>query len=135
MAFRVGAYAKIWDLKQGKNGSYYVAEMSTSKKLQDGSYEQDWANKFVMLSGDATKIADSFQRGMTVRIGDCAVTNRWDKEKSIMYTNYAIYSFQTDDGSQKTRSSGGSRQQKTDKAQDRSFMEVPAGDSEELPFN
>lgn len=129
MAFRVGAVAKVWDVKPGKNSGYCMAEMSTSRKTQSGEYEQDWANKFVMLCGDAVSIMDGFQKGMTVRIGECAVTNKWDKEKKVMYTNYAIYSFQDDSGS-----SGGTKpaQKKDDK---KGFMEVPDTDSEELPFN
>ena len=93
MGFRTNAYAKVWKIEKG-NGNFYNAEMSVSHKNKEtGNYETDWANKFVRLVGKAATQAESISSGDTVRIGDCDVTNKWDKEKKIMYTNYVIFSF------------------------------------------
>ena len=132
MAFRSGAYAKVWACKKG-NGNYYVAEMSTSRKGQNGDYEKDWSSKFVRLIGTAAKRAESLGKGDTVRIGDCEVTNHYDNEKKTMYTNFAIFSFmdEEDNGSD---SSQKSNKKSAKKASDEEYVKVPEGIDEELPF-
>lgn len=132
MGFSTGKYAKIWAVKPSSSGKAYVAEMSTSRKKQDGNgYETDWSNKFVMLAGQAAKDAASMdvgKAGVTVRIGDCDVTNKYDAEKKTMYTNYVIFSFQKDDKTSGTT--------KTEKKTGSEFMKIPENaDDEELPFN
>lgn len=133
MGFRTGAYAKIWAVKPSATGKSLIAEMSTSKKKQDGSYETDWSNKFVTLVGQAAKEIENAEvgsSGLPVRIGDCDVTNKWDSAKKIMYTNYAIFSFQKDDGGSKTKQSTAAKKTDTD------FMKIPDNaDDEGLPFN
>ena len=124
MGFKTGAYAKVWSCEKGK-GNYYIANISTSKKNRDGQYEKDWGSN-VMLVGEAAKAAVN---GLPdrVRIGECDVTNKYDKEKKIMYTNYTVFSFQ--DGEAK-----GQTQQAKQPQQKQSFMDVPDGTDEELPF-
>lgn len=126
MGFHSGAIAKIWATKPSPSGKSIVAEMSTSKKKQDGGYETDWSNKFVLLAGKAAKEAESLADGATVKIGDCDVTSRWDSEKRIMYTNYVIFSFQSESND---------KAKEEPKKPDSSFVNVPDGDEEELPFN
>lgn len=131
MAFRTGAYAKVWACQKGQ-GNYYVAEMSTSRKTQDGGYEKDWSNKFVRLIGNAAKRAETLSSGDNVKIGDCEVTNHFDNTKKTMYTNYAIFSFMDDDndgGSQKNTPKKVSRRDP-----DEELVTVPDGVDEELPF-
>ena len=135
MGFRSGAYAKVWAVKKG-NGNFYEAEMSTSRKAKDRQgnvitengktkYETDWAYKFTRLVGSAAKQAETIKPGDSVRIGDCEVTNQYSKEKNTTYTNYLIYSFQTD-GDQSTPAP-------TSKAK-KEALHVPDTDDEELPF-
>lgn len=91
MGLRNGAYAKIWEVKKG-NGKYYDARISTSRKMPDGSYETDFSG-FVRLIGKAAADAESFNGGERVRIGEFEVTNKFDKEKRVTYTNYAVFTF------------------------------------------
>ena len=109
MGFRQGAFIKIWDLEN--KGNYHVAEMSTSKKMKDRSgneitengkvkYETDWSNKFVRLVGTAHNQAKTLDISKNVKIESCEVTNKWDKEKKIMYTNYVIFAFSEEDNKQ-----------------------------------
>ena len=132
MAFRSGAYAKVWNCEKG-NGNYYVAEMSTSKKGQNGEYEKDWSSKFVRLIGTAAKRAESLGKGDTVRIGDCEVTNHYDNAKKTMYTNFAIFSFMDEDNNG-SGSSQTSSKKSAKKASDKEYVKVPEGIDEELPF-
>ena len=147
MGFRSGAYAKVWSCSKG-NGNYYVADMSTSRKTQDGGYENDWSNKFVRLVGEAAEQAESINDGDSVRIGSCDVTNHYDKTKQILYTNYVIFSFMNDDdsGSGNTQRSSakkttsnksstkGSKAKKAVEASDDEYVNIPDGIDEELPF-
>ena len=95
MGFREGSFGKIWSVEN--KGNYSVAEMSTSKKnKQTDKYETDWSNKFVRLIGTAAKQVEGKEipkGGLSVKIGQCEVTNNYDKEKKITYTNYAIFNF------------------------------------------
>ena len=147
MGFRSGAYAKVWSCSKG-NGNYYVADMSTSRKTQDGGYENDWSNKFVRLVGEAAEQAESINDGDSVRIGSCDVTNHYDKVKQTLYTNYVIFSFMNDDdngsgntqrsSAKKTTSSKsstkGSNAKKVVEASDDEYVNIPDGIDEELPF-
>lgn len=93
MGFAQGNFAKVWKVEQGK-GNYLVAEMSTSKKNKDtGKYDTDWQNKFVRLVGTAKTQAESFKGGESVKIGRCDVTNSYDKDKKVTYTNYVVFNF------------------------------------------
>ncbi|WP_143322665.1 hypothetical protein [Clostridium sp. HBUAS56010] len=136
MGFRSGAYSKIWSIEKGK-GNYYVADMSTSKKMKDRNgneiqengktkYETDWSNKFVRLVGTAAKQAESLKSGDSVKIESCEVTSKYDKEKGKEFVNYVIFAF---DNSQNNSSNsvptGGN-----------GFMNIPDGvEDEGLPFN
>lgn len=127
MGFRSGAYARIWKIEKGK-GNFYVADMSTSKKKKDGGYEKDWGCKFTMLIGSAAKAAEA---GLPdrVRIGDCEVSNKYDAEKKVMYTNYAIYSFQD------AEDNGGNAKPDQAQVKREDVVNVPEGaDGDELPF-
>lgn len=146
MGFRTGAYAKIWSVEKG-NGNYYVADMSTSRKNADGDYEKDWGNKFVRLIAGAANVAETLEDGARVRIGDCEVTNYYDKSKQTLYTNYVIFSFMEDNddnnggeskGTDKKSNNKGSKKAKAkakeEPVDDETFVNIPEGLDEELPF-
>lgn len=138
MGFRAGAWTKIWSIEKG-NGNYYVADMSTSKKMKDREgneivengkpkYEKDWGNKFVRLVGTAAKQAESLQPGASVKIESCDVTNKYDKEKNTTYTNYVIFAFAENENG------GSGTPQNTPSPSSDGFMNIPDGIDEELPF-
>lgn len=136
MGFRSGAYSKIWSIEKGK-GNYYVADMSTSKKMKDRNgneiqengktkYETDWSNKFVRLVGTAAKQAESLKSGDSVKIESCEVTSKYDKEKGKEFVNYVIFAF---DNSQNNSSNSAP-------TGDSGFINIPDGvEDEGLPFN
>lgn len=97
MGFRTGAYAKVWEIKQG-NGNYTDARISTSKKDRGtDKYVTDFSG-YVRLVGEAHQGASSLQEKDRIRIGNCDVTNSYDKEKKVTYTNYAIFDFENVSG-------------------------------------
>lgn len=114
MGFSQGNFAKVWKVDQGK-GNYSVAQMSTSKKNKDtDKYETDWQNSFVRLVGTANDQAKAFKDGESVKIGRCDVTNNYDKEKKITYTNYVVFSFEDANGN----SGGNTKPKSTPKTDD-----------------
>ena len=121
MGFRNGAYATVWETKPGK-GNWTDVKLSTSRKNRDGDYETDFSG-YVRFIGDAHKEAEYLAEKTRIKLGECDVTNSYDKEKKVTYTNYAVFSFEYADGS---GSAAGDSQ---------GFANVPDVDEEDLPFN
>lgn len=122
MGFRSNGYCTVWEVKAGK-GNYSDVRINTSKKnKQTDQYETDFSG-WVRFIGDAHKNASGLKEKDRIKIGDCEVTNSYDKEKKVTYTNYAVFNFEMADGSTpKTNSDTG-------------FKNIPADIDEELPFN
>lgn len=130
MGFRTGAYATIWEVKNG-NGNYTDVRLSISKKnKQTNEYETDFSG-FVRFIGTAHQKATSLKERDRIKIGDCEVTNNYNKEKNVTYTNFAVFSFED-------ANSGGNannNQNTQSKSDPDGFMNIPDGIDEELPFN
>lgn len=125
MGFRKDGYATIWEVKQG-NGNYSDVRLSTSRKnKQTDEYVTDFSG-FVRFVGTAHQNAGSLKEKDRIKIGDCEVTNSYDKEKKITYTNYAVFSFEMANGGQQTP-----QQAQPSVA---GFEPIPDGVDEELPF-
>lgn len=125
MGFRKDGYATIWEVKQG-NGNYSDVRLSTSRKnKQTDEYVTDFSG-FVRFVGTAHQNAGSLKEKDRIKIGDCEVTNSYDKEKKITYTNYAVFSFEMANGGQQTP-----QQTQPSVA---GFEPIPDGVDEELPF-
>lgn len=91
MSMRVNAYATVWETRE--HNGFIEARMSTRRKVKDSDdYVQDWSD-WVTLAGDARRIAELPARSR-IKVGDFAVTNKYDKEKGKLYTNYTMYSFE-----------------------------------------
>lgn len=128
MAFRNGAYATVWEVKKG-NGNFTDARISTSKKnKQTEQYETDFSG-FVRLIGNAHQKAASLNEKDRIKLGDCEVTNHYDKEKKITYTNFAVFDFEN--------ANGGQQQTPVNNPQSdpMGFMNIAPGIDEELPFS
>lgn len=119
MSFKNGAYATLWEHKDGK-GNYHDGRISTSKKY-NGDYEEDFG-AWVRFIGDAKtkceKLSDKRQR---IKIISCEVTNRWDREAKKEYVNFAIFDFElVDDGSKNNSSNKNKKNDTSDNKSDKS---------------
>lgn len=129
MGFRNGAYATVWEVKQG-NGNYSDARISISRKNKDtGEYRTEF-NAWVRLIGQAHKDANMLERRSRIRIGECDVTNKYDKEKEVTYMNYAIFGFEDANGD-----GNGSKPAPTVVTDADGFMQLPDDIDDELPFH
>ncbi len=96
MGFRTGAYAKVWEVTPVNDTSTKLRMSVSRKNKQTGEYEQDFSG-FVMCFGTAAaRNAARLSKGDRIKLGDCDVSTRYDKEKKITYTNYKLFSFETD---------------------------------------
>lgn len=118
--FSNGAWVKIWKCEKG-NGNYYQAQMSTSRKNQEGNYETDWQDGRVRLVGTAAKQAEKIKDGDRIQIESCGVTNTYDKEKKITYTNYVIFAFSESGGKKQTTNPAPVKQSNSEEEEDLPF--------------
>lgn len=99
MAFQNGQYARIWEFTD--KGNYGVVNLSTSKKNKNtNEYETDFQHRFVTVAGQAYEFVKKLnipKSGVPVKLGNCAITNKYDANKQITYWNCAV--FQLEDGS------------------------------------
>lgn len=127
MGFRTGAYATVWEIKQG-NGNYTDVRISTSKKDRGtDKYVTDFSG-YVRLVGEAHQSASNLQEKDRIKIGDCEVTNNYNKEKNTTYVNYAIFGYE--DVSSIGDSTSGTKNEST-KA---TAVSAESNDDDDLPF-
>ncbi len=130
MGLRNGAFATVWEVKKG-NGNYSDVRISTSRKnKQTDQYETDFSG-FVRFIGTAHQNASSLKEKDRIKIGDCEVTNSYDKEKKVTYTNFAVFSFEDASGN----GAPANNNQKPQNKKKDEFMDVPDSMEDELPFN
>lgn len=99
MGFRNGAYAKVWEISPLGDTSTKVRLSISHKNKQTGKYETEFSG-FAMFYGAAAKTASRLSEGNRIKLGDCDVTTRFDKEKNKSYTNFKVFSFEeVEDGS------------------------------------
>ena len=130
MGFRQGAYAKVW--KTENKGKYSTAQISISKKKADTNEYITEFQGFVNLVGSAHEAAKSLSigdKGTTIQITSCDVTNNYDAKTQKSYTNFTVFGFEIPDGNNSSKQTKGSA---------KSSRIAPAVDNDpsedELPF-
>ena len=98
---RVGGIAKIWSFDD--KGTYGRGSISTSSRKEANSetFETTFRDGMVTFFGNAYKKAAALaipKGGVSIRILDCDVRNRYDSDKKRMYTNYYVFDFDMLDG-------------------------------------
>lgn len=95
MGFRKEAFATIWSV-ESTSDTLTKARISISRKnKQAGEYDTDFSGFVSFVGTVAAKKAAALKEKDRIRLGDVDVTNKYDKEKNIAYTNYKIFSFET----------------------------------------
>ena len=128
MGFRTGSYAKVWRFED--KGNYAVVELSTSKKnKQTDQYETDFQSKFVRFIGQAHTDIIGMADGVKIKLGDVEVTNSYNKETKVAYTNFLVFSFEVAEYQDAQKTNGKVVTGNED------FMKIEDGLDSELPFN
>lgn len=129
MGFRQGSYCTVWTV-ESKTDSITKARISISKKNKNtGEYVTDF-NGFVSFIGSITaQKALKLKEGSRIKLGDVEVTNKYDKEKQITYTNFNVFSFdELEDSSKPTPTP------KPDNENVSDFVDVEEDNENGLPF-
>ena len=94
MGFRTNTFAMVWETKPTSD-TLTRARISVSRKDKtSGEFVQDFTG-FVSFVGTACAAkAAKLKAKDRIKLGEVDVTNRYDKEKNVTYTNYNVYSFE-----------------------------------------
>lgn len=103
MGFRTGAYAKVWEVTPMSDTSTKLRISVSRKNKQTGEYEQDFSGFVLCIGSAAARNALKLKEGARIKLGDCDVTTKYDAQKKITYTNFKLFSFETEDGSGSTK--------------------------------
>ena len=93
MGFRTDAYAKVWSVEPVSDTHTKLRLSISRKNKTTGEYEQDFSGFVSAIGTAAAKKAAQLKEGDRIRLGDVDVTNRYDKEKGVTYTNFRLFSF------------------------------------------
>lgn len=94
MGFRNGAYAKIWEVT-GVSDTNTKLRISISRKdNRSGEYVNDFSGFVNAIGTAAAAKALRLKKGDRIKLGDVDVSNKYDKEKQVTYTNCKIFSFE-----------------------------------------
>lgn len=127
--FANGSYAKLWKIEPVEGKNYYHGQISTSRKNQNGEYETDFSANFVNFVGKAAETASKLKNGDRIHVVNCGVTNSYDKEKKVTYTNYTIFECESANSPGKTQQT----EKKTKKTNTKNTSAY--NDDDELPFS
>ena len=72
-------------------GTFVKAQLSTSEKKQDGTYE--YSNWFCNLVGSSVNMAKDLKEGDKITITKGKLSNVWNKEKKTAYVNMTVFGF------------------------------------------
>lgn len=133
MPFRKDYNLKVWSIEPAENGKTTKIRCSGSKKNREtGEYEQDFSG-FVTLIGPANSKAASLKEGDVIRVGECEVTNRYDKEARREYVTYKIFDFEMPENTGAPRTQAASKTPTSMRAPGNGTT-PDDGPDEELPF-
>ena len=107
--FSAGSYAKIWEIKEIKDKYSDIRISTSAKDKKTEEYYQDFG-AFVRLVGQAHAQLEYLNTGDKFKIVRCGVTNKYDKEKKVTYTDYVIFELELPE-------------QSADPAEDNPFLE------------
>jgi len=98
MGFRKDAFATVWSIEP-KSDTMTRGRISINRKnRQTGEYEQDFSGFVDFIGTAAARSAASLKERDRIKLGDVDVTNKYDKEKNVTYTNFKIFSFEVTSG-------------------------------------
>lgn len=98
MGFRTNSYAKVWSITPVSETKTKLRISVSRKDKQTGEYVQDFSGFVDCVGSAAARKAAGLHEGDRIKLGDVDVTTRYDKEKNITYTNYTVFSFDSESG-------------------------------------
>lgn len=131
MGFRRDSYATIWSVEPVSDTRTKARISISRKNKQTGEYEADFSGFVDFVGTAAAKKAACLKEKDRIKLGDVDVTNKYVQEKNTTYTNFKIFSFETQD-----EMNNGQSTRPNNSFNPESFMNVDSGevDDSRLPF-
>lgn len=104
MGFRTGTYAKVWEVTPMSDTSTKLRMSISRRNRKTDEYEQDFSGFVLAIGTAAANKAAKLKEGDRIKLGDVDVSTKYDKEKKVTYTNFKLFSFETDDEISNSRS-------------------------------
>lgn len=93
MGFRTGSYCRVFGVEPKSDTLTQLRIAISHKNKESGEYIQDFSGFVACVGTAAAKKAANLNEGDRIRLGDVDVTNTYNKERGVTYTNYKIFSF------------------------------------------
>ena len=97
MGFRTGAWCKIWEVQPVSNTLTKLRISISRKKRGTDEYAQDFGGYVACMGTAAADKASRLSVGDTIKLGDIDVSNTYNKEKKVTYTDFKVFSFEVGD--------------------------------------
>lgn len=97
MGFRKDTWATVWQVMPQSDAVTRCRISINRKDKTTGAYETDFSGFVSFVGTMAAKKAAGLKERDRIKLGDVDVTNRYDKEKNVTYTNFAVFNFEKDD--------------------------------------
>ena len=95
MGFRVGSYAKVWEVKPSEKGFASTSlRISISRKDKKTDQFVDDFSGFVTCYGTAHEKAATLVSGSKIKLLAVDVTKTYNKETQISYTNFKVFDWE-----------------------------------------
>lgn len=136
MGFRQGSWATVWEVKP-MSDTFTKCRISTSRKDKTtGQYETDFSGFVAFVGTAAAAKAARLSERERIKLGDVDVTVKYVKESGKQYTNFTVFSFETqDEGGNNGRVAPSNVPVAGSETDDLSFIEEGLdGDEDELPY-
>lgn len=101
MGLKNGAYAKCWSVEPKTNTLTNVRLSINRKNKMTDEWEQDFSGFVMFIGAENAAKAAKIKEGDLIKIGNCDVSTRYDRDKHINYTNFKVFSFETYDEAMK----------------------------------
>lgn len=89
MGLKTGCVATVWSVED--KGKYSDVRISTSRKDKTTQVWNTDFSSYVRFVGSAHEFSKQLSPKDLIRINQFEVTNKYDKEKKVTYTSYAVF--------------------------------------------
>ena len=123
--FANNRYAKVW--KVDNSGKFPKAQISISRKKDDGEFETRFSDWVVFYGKAKDKAADLCENDR-IKILSCGVENWFNKETDKRYYSFMIFDYENAGTSESSNTTT------SNKAETKPVAEAEVNDDDDLPF-
>lgn len=96
MGFKNNAWAKVWSVEQISPMNTKARISISRKDKKTNEYVQDFSGFVTFIGADCASKAMKLREGDRIKLGDVDVSSTYNAEKKTTYTNFKVFSFETD---------------------------------------